>query len=461
MNFPLINYASQQLQTSPLNDLIKNALSGYTDTTKAQFLRPTLQEQLQKAQLENKWYEPNIKSQIGLRGAQAGHLGAMTEGLNISNPFLRQKLEDEQTKRQFELQNPFFGQTGTSGDLGRLLYLQQMVKNNPELAAQLQSQQSQQPQLNQGQSYLPPIQSQQTSGQPQPFDMSSLIQDAFSKVAHGKDKQFAPSPILKLQQELKDIESGKYPGTNESIPNEQLKEELAAPYRERLGGLEKGSHYIYNPETHEKIGQEKPYTAKERETETGRAFFNEVFPDINNAFKDFIGKDSVKNFVKFANEYGRNPEATRKIDDLLLGQKLISAGVVNEAATLGAGKTNQTYKNLQKSFPGSDIPNLIERYGKELKLPTDAFVKAGVRFQNKINQASEKASTSVPAMKKVYFHPEKYLKSDEEKSREREEKITKSSGQKKGHYTDTDIRATAQKYGLSEKEVRERLRKAG
>lgn len=448
MNFPLINYASQQLQTSPLNDLIKNALSGYTDTTKAQFLRPTLQEQLQKAQLENKWYEPNIKSQIGLRGAQAGHLGAMTEGLNISNPFLRQKLEDEQTKRQFELQNPFFGQTGTSGDLGRLLYLQQMVKNNPELAAQLQSQQSQQPQLNQGQSYLPPIQSQQTSGQPQPFDMSSLIQDAFSKVAHGKDKQFAPSNIGKLQNELKQIEEGHYPGTNDPIPNKQTQEELAAPIREQLGGLPKGQHYIYNPETHEKEGIVRPYTAKEREQEEGRAFFNEVYPIVNEGMKDFIGKNSVKNFMKYMNEYGSNPEATRKMDNLLLAQKLIAPGVVKEQATLGAGKTNVTFRQIRDSFPKSDIPALIEKY-KNFKLPGIAFSKSGTAFNAVTNSATERAANSVPANKTIYFHPEKHLKSEEDKSRNLEShSITVTVKNKTTGQVETISVAEAKKRGI-------------
>lgn len=447
MAFTFNNYATSELSKSPLNDIIENILGGYEKGVKASYLQPTLAEQLHKSKLENKWYEPNMESQIGLRGAQAGHLGAMTEGLNISNPFLRQKLEDEQKKRQFELQNPFFGQTGTSGDLGRMIYLQQMIKNNPELAEQMQAQDA-------GQGAPSSIPSIQPQGQPQPqsgFDMNSLIRDAFTKVAHGKDKQFAPSNILKLQHELQDIESGVYPGTNEKIPNDQMKEELAAPYREKLGGLKSGEHYVYDPKTHEKIGMERPYTPKEKETEVGRAFFNEVFPTINNGFKDFIGKGSIDNFRKYAGDYGKNEVATRKIDDLLLAQRLISAGVVNEAATLGAGKTNMTYRNLAKSFPNSDLPKIIEAYGKQMLLPGEAFLKSGVRFNQMINQAQTKANGSVPALKTQYFHPEKYSTTKEEKS---------AKAEKATHYTDSDIRATAQKYGLSEEEVRKRLKKA-
>jgi hypothetical protein len=419
MAFTFTNYAGIQPQQSPLHDMIGQILSGYNDTTRAQFLRPGLEEQLKKAQQENQWYGPNMQSQIGLRGAQAGHLGSLTTGQNITNKFLPQTLQSQLDASQFKANNPLLGMTGGAGQIGALLYL----KQHPELMGEQQQGGFGQPNANdlaslaqsQGQSYMPSIgqqQQPQMGGQQMP-NAQDLLRQSIMASLKPKQKQFAPSNILKLQNELKDIESGVYPGTDEKIPSKQMQEELAAPYREHLGGLEKGAHYIYDPETHEKIGQERPYTEKERETEKGRALFNEVFPDINNAFKDFIGKDSVKNFFKYANEYGRNPEATRKIDDLLLGQELITAAVVNEAATLGAGKTNQTYKNLAKSFPGSDIPNLIERYGKEFKLPSEAFVKAGVRFQNKINQASERASNSIPALKKVYFHPEKYLKTEE------------------------------------------------
>ena len=437
----------------PLNDIIGKVLGGYTDMTKAQFLKPGLEEELKKAKLYNQYYAPNIESQIGLRGAQAGHLGSLTAGQNISNQFAPQRLRSEQQKREFELNNPFFGQTGTSGDLGRLLYLQEMIKKNPELASQLggsQGQEQNAPQ--QGQSFVPPINAQQMpTGQNQSsnVDYNKLIQDAFTKVAQGKSQQFAPSNIGKLQQEYAKAKSGINPFTNQKFESDQEKEEFMAPYSEKLGGLKQNEHYLYDPETHEKIGIQRPFTPKEREVETGRAFFNEVFPSINNGFKDFIGKDSVKHFIHYADNYGKDPVATRKIDDLLLAQKLTSAGVVNEAATLGAGKTNMTYRNLMKSFPGSDIPNMIERYGKELKLPTEAFLKAGVRFQNMLNNATEKSSNSVPAMKILHYHPEKYLKSDEEKKEALEEHHeTVTIRNKKTGKEETVSKAEARKRGI-------------
>lgn len=454
MSFTFTNYAGIKPQESAFADIIGKILSGYTDTTQAQYLRPTLEEQLQKSRLENKWYEPNMQSQIGLRGAQAGNLGAMTEEENIKNKYLPRKLESELASAEFNAQNPLLSSTGTAGQLGALLYLQQ----HPELGQQQEQSAQENGDTNQDFSSAPSIKAAQQQTGIQQNNLSSanprdiMLQSILNSLKP-KQKEYAPSNLGKLQQEYADIQAGYYPNSNRSIPfeSEQVKEDVASPYRERLGGLKTGEHFVYDPETHEKIGVQRPYTAKERETQTGRAFFNEIFPTINTGFKDFIGKGSIDNFRKYATDYGKNEVATRKIDDLLLAQKLISAGIVNEAATLGAGKTNMTYRNLAKSFPNSDLPGLIEAYGKQLILPGDAFMKAGVRFNQMINQAQERAVGSVPALKTQYYNPEKHVPKEEEKS---------SNIEKIAHYTDSDIRATAQKYGISEAEVKKRLKKA-
>ena len=164
MAFTFYGYQPEKQYEQPLSNLVSNLLGGYTSASKAKYLQPQLEEELQKAKLYNKWYEPNIKSEIGLRGAQSGHLGAMTEGLNISNPYLRQKLEDEQTKRAFELQNPLLNHAGVPGQIGSLLYLQQ----HPELMKipqqGMQSSENGVNNLGEGQYYMPSIMPQQ--GQP-------------------------------------------------------------------------------------------------------------------------------------------------------------------------------------------------------------------------------------------------------------------------------------------------------
>jgi hypothetical protein len=99
MTFTFNNYATNQLSQNPLNDMIQNIMSGYTDMTKAKYLQPGLEEELKKAKLYNQYYGPNIESQIGLRGAQAGHANSLTAGQNITNRFLPQSLQAQINER--------------------------------------------------------------------------------------------------------------------------------------------------------------------------------------------------------------------------------------------------------------------------------------------------------------------------------------------------------------------------
>ncbi|CEG60968.1 hypothetical protein [Legionella micdadei] len=100
MAFTFYGYQPERPMEQPLNNVIKNILGGYTEASKARYLQPTLEEELQKAKLFNKWYEPNIKSEIGLRGAHAGLLGEQKRGAQIENQFLPEfkKAQIEQLK---------------------------------------------------------------------------------------------------------------------------------------------------------------------------------------------------------------------------------------------------------------------------------------------------------------------------------------------------------------------------
>ena len=100
MTFSFTNYAAIQPQASPWQDIIGKILGGYTDTTKAQYLKPGLEEELKKAKLYNQYYAPNIESEIGLRKAQTGESGArtgligeQTKGAHIENQYLPDKMK--------------------------------------------------------------------------------------------------------------------------------------------------------------------------------------------------------------------------------------------------------------------------------------------------------------------------------------------------------------------------------
>lgn len=118
MAFTFNNYATSELSKSPLNDIISNLFGGYEQGVKASYLQPSLAEQLKKSQLENKWYEPNIESQIGLRGAQAGQarahtglLGEQTRAAHMENDYLPDKLKAQREALQLKaIQDQMFNQ---------------------------------------------------------------------------------------------------------------------------------------------------------------------------------------------------------------------------------------------------------------------------------------------------------------------------------------------------------------
>ncbi len=100
MTFTFHGYQPSSMNEYPLNDIIGKVLGGYTDMTKAQYLKPGLEEELKKAKLYNQYYGPDMQSQIGLRGAQAGQanahtglLGEQTRGARIENQYMPDKMK--------------------------------------------------------------------------------------------------------------------------------------------------------------------------------------------------------------------------------------------------------------------------------------------------------------------------------------------------------------------------------
>ena len=111
MTFTFNNYATSELNKSPINDIIQNMFSGYEQAAKAKYLQPNLEEQLKKAQLVNQYYGPNMESQIGLRGAQAGQarahtglLGEQTRGAHLENQYLPEKMQAQIQKLNAQAQ---------------------------------------------------------------------------------------------------------------------------------------------------------------------------------------------------------------------------------------------------------------------------------------------------------------------------------------------------------------------
>lgn len=250
MAFPLINYVSPELQKSPINDMISNALSGYTGMTQARYLKPTLEEALQKAKLYNQYYGPNIESQMALRkaqtgeagartgllgeqmkyygpnimsqmalrkaqegevGARTGLLGEQTKRTNIENYYLPKKLredllkqEDAAIKRKFEQENPLFGYPGAAGQIAALDYMQKNPDafSNVDLLKQAIGQQlspkGKISSLESAQNYAKNMESQFGKNS----NEAQLARDYVDKLAHGTPKQ--QNSALEMHRERMD-----------------------------------------------------------------------------------------------------------------------------------------------------------------------------------------------------------------------------------------------------------------
>lgn len=116
MAFTFTNFAqpTTAAEFPQYGDLISKLLGGYTEGTKAQFLRPTLEEELKKIQLANKYYGPNMESIMGLRGAQ-------TTGQNITNKYLPESLQNQNALLK--------AQTGSAeANAAKAALMQQMIQ---------------------------------------------------------------------------------------------------------------------------------------------------------------------------------------------------------------------------------------------------------------------------------------------------------------------------------------------
>jgi hypothetical protein len=183
MSFTFTNYAAIPTKPGPLGDIIGNILSGYTGVTQAKFLKPTLEEELKKAKLYNQYYAPNIESEIGLRGAQAGEAGArtgllgeQTRAAHTENSWLPQKLQAAIAESQAKAQKAQMFQQMFGG--GQAIRGNQGVQQNPMQMFQGQGMPANPDESNQ-------MQNNQMSAQNQP----SLIQQAAQPIPESEVNQ--------------------------------------------------------------------------------------------------------------------------------------------------------------------------------------------------------------------------------------------------------------------------------
>jgi hypothetical protein len=361
--------------------------------TSADLLQKMMQSKMNAEQA--KYYGPKAEAEIAHSRAASALLG--------------QQLADARRKAEILKENPFYGASGDLGKIGALMYMQQhpdiFGNANPAPTANETPYQSQIPSEESGQSYIPSITqpSSQTHPSQQGMSYQDMIKQSILKGLMPKE-DILQGPA----REAKDLEllRQKYGEDSQTYKNAKASWDARIQGQTRRGeGLRPGENYILSPEGSQ-IGISRPYTPAERQLEEGANFFSEVYPRITEGLKGFEGQKSIRRLEKMALNYGKDPVATKAIDDFLLSMKLATAGTISEAATLKGGKTNQVFNRIRATLDSTDIPKDILSFVKQYQLPPSAAYKANLRFGDIISHARDVAAAKVPARKSEYFNPQ-------------------------------------------------------
>ena len=442
-------------QSGAIPDILGNILSGYEGVSKARYLQPGLQEALrqtqlvnQKVGLENKYYPELSQSEINLRKAQTE---AAPWGNTKQGQLLR-LLSDPRARAAYNqmVSQEFGGNMGQeNGTADQQNQPQQAPANqlNPIIQKMLGgvSGLSGIPGISEISKYLQQIVPQQT--QPQELAMQQQanimtpqkstarrpsFEEFIANAFADEDKQYAPTDLAKTANEMRTINAGFYPGTQIPIKDPDEQRMLKEAYGSKLAHMRAGETLVYDETGTKPIGERVHYTPLEREREVGRNFYDLLTPVINNGVSGLKGKDSIKLYLGYVNNYSKDPVAKKKIDDLLLAQKLLTPAIVSEMATLATGKQKIMFQNLQKAFPGIDIPNILTSVVNQLQLPSEAFDLANERSTQFISEKRREAADSVPATHIRYFNPQV--------SKEIQKEMTQEEGEEE--YTEKDIEHT-------------------
>lgn len=350
-----------------------------------------LQEQVQGLQNENNpnYYQGLAESILGTQGAQA----------QANQPNQGAPLQQNRGYSPQDLQGTLF----TAPQLSSLNNVQ-----NPAFKAPMQAPEGFLEDMNEDVNTIPEHAAKEIAALPPAKNaVDELAKRLFIKKKFGIDLGRKEGGVLQgAAREATDLERVKqlygedspvYQMAKENYDlKEQRKEALARKAEQAIGGLKTGDKWMKDEEGNI-IGIESQPTKEEKNKLEGRAFFNEVYPVLSAGLNKYAGKGSITQFASDANSYNVDPAATQRIDDYLLGQKLVSSAYIKEAATLAAGKQKEVYRGLKNSIDSSDIPQTQSRLTKEYLLPQGAFAKADTRFNEILNQATESAEKSVPA----------------------------------------------------------------
>jgi hypothetical protein len=359
-------------EASPFGNIIQNMMRDYQNAVKSAYVKPTLAEELKKAQLARK------KSELALSQQQ------------LANQYLPGKLEADAKMREFKLKHPYMNMPGAAGQIASLM----AMANDPEMAKQFETLGitpmgnvlPQQP--------MAERQTMQTSIEPAVSQMSAkvnpfttLAQSMIQKELGMRTKPQALSNTAKEINELEDIKAGFKPGTNRQEKLSETQQQIMQRALEaKAGGLPKG-HFYEHDEEGNVVGESRPKTQKEKDIDRGTVLFDTFYPEVNKGLNYYSGFDSISRLENDARNYSRDKNARQRFDDFLLAYKLKTVTGISEAARFGAGRTNQTYNRFFETLTDLDVPRTIQKLIKNYQVINKANVKAGNRFHNMLTKA--------------------------------------------------------------------------
>lgn len=390
MAFSIPNGAFQLQQTEP--DILAAVSNGITAG-----LKPRAQaEQLVQSMLANKIQGAQAKYAQQLEAAKLAHQNALIERAKrgpappAEVATLEWLLKNKDRFNQGQEKNSSPEQESIPGvGENQNSYIQSLSENRPS----------------------------KTEPNNQPDWAQKIYQHALNKASGiAEPKKYAPSNTLKELTEQADAEAGFIPGTDrkQPFPDERSQQEFLNALSAKTGGLPKGQHFAIG-ENGERIGVVRPKTAKERDVDRGTVTFKEFYPLVNFGLNRYSGENSIRNMEEDARNYKTNPEARKRIDQLLLARKVATLTTVNEAARFGAGKQNQVFNQFRKSLESYDVPERLDKLITQFQIPASANIKAGIRFQQILDKADKKYHNTAEPNTTEYY-PGKAPKSKEDPS---------------------------------------------
>lgn len=359
-------------EASPFGNIIQNMMRDYQNAVKSAYVKPSLAEELKKAQLARR------KSELALSQQQ------------LASKYLPGKLEADAKMREFKLKHPYMSMPGTAGQIASLM----AMASDPEMAKQFEtlgvtpmgSAVLQQPETKE-QTIQPPMQPPVLQKPEKANPFTTLAQSMIQKELGIRPKTQALSNTAKEINELEDIKAGFKPGTNRQEKLSETQQKIMQRALEaKAGGLPKG-HFYEHDEDGNVIGESRPKTQKEKDIDRGTVLFDAFYPEVNKGLNYYSGFDSISRLENDARNYSRDKNARQRFDDFLLAYKLRTVTGINEAARFGAGRTNQTYNRFFETLTDLDVPRTIQKLIKNYQVLNKANIKAGNRFHNMLTKA--------------------------------------------------------------------------